>query len=89
LRRIALIDDKQKSDLLKAASDIANRAYAPYSKINRGAAILTASGAVFTGCNVEIASYGGSLCAEMSAVSAAVAAEQRKFIAIALSPTDY
>ncbi|HEY9677130.1 MAG TPA: cytidine deaminase [Drouetiella sp.] len=84
-----MINDKQKSELLKAASDVATRAYAPYTKINRGAAVLTTSGDVFVGCNVELASYGGTLCAEMSAVSAAVAANQRKLLAIALSPTDY
>lgn len=84
-----MITEKEKTDLLQAASEISARAYAPYSKLNRGAAVLTASGEIFRGCNVELASYGGSLCAEMSAVSAAVAANQRKFKAIALSPPAY
>ncbi len=74
---------------MQAASDISSRAYALYSKQNRGAAILTASGETYSGCNVELASFGGSLCAEMSAVSAAVAANHRKFKAIALSPASY
>ncbi|MBS1953823.1 MAG: cytidine deaminase [Cyanobacteria bacterium SZAS-4] len=84
-----MITDKEKTELLQAASEISARAYAPYSKLNRGAAVLTESGEIFRGCNVELASYGGSLCAEMSAVSAAVAGSQRKFKAIALSPPAY
>ncbi len=84
-----MITDKEKTDLLQAASEISARAYAPYSKLNRGAAVLTETGEIYSGCNVEIASYGGSLCAEMSAVSAAVAANHRKIKAIALSPPAY
>lgn len=84
-----MITDKEKTDLLQAAFEISGRAYAPYSRLNRGAALLTESGEIYRGCNVEIASYGGSLCAEMSAVSAAVAANVRKFKAIALSPAAY
>lgn len=84
-----MLSDKEKTDLLQAASEISDRAYAQYSNQKRGAAILTASGDVYRGCNVEIASYGGSMCAEMSAVSAAVAANHRKFKAIALSPASY
>ncbi|MFN8550857.1 MAG: cytidine deaminase [Candidatus Obscuribacterales bacterium] len=84
-----MITEKEKTDLLQAASDVSARAYAPYSKLNRGAAVLTESGEIFRGCNVEIASFGGSLCAEMSAVSAAVAANQRRIKAIALNPPAY
>jgi len=84
-----LITDKEKTDLLQAASEISARAYSPYSKLNRGAAVLTETGEIYRGCNVEIASYGGSLCAEMSAISAAVANNHRKFKAISLSPPSY
>lgn len=84
-----MITDKEKTDLLQAASEISARAYAPYSKLSRGAAVLTETGEIYSGCNVEIASYGGSLCAEMSAVSAAVAGNHRRFKAIALSPATF
>jgi cytidine deaminase len=56
--------------LRAAATDVASRAYAPYSRLRVGAAGLTADGRVITGCNVENASYGLTLCAECGLVSA-------------------
>ena len=67
----------ETDDLLAAALAVRERAYAPYSKFAVGAAIRTASGAIYTGCNVENASYPEGCCAETSAIAAMVAAGER------------
>jgi len=61
------------TDLLSAAREAAGKAYVPYSRYPVGAAALTADGRTVTGCNVENASYGLTLCAECGLVSALVA----------------
>jgi len=57
-------------ELRAAAADVAGRAYAPYSRLRVGAAGLTGDGLLVTGCNVENASFGLTLCAECGLVSA-------------------
>ncbi len=58
--------------LLKLACEAAENAYAPYSGFKVGASVLYKDGSVYSGCNVENASYGLSLCAERSAISSAI-----------------
>jgi cytidine deaminase len=64
---------KQNERLLAAARKAMKQAYAPYSQFKVGAAMLTSKGEVFSGCNVENASYGLSNCAERTAIFAAIA----------------
>ncbi|MCX7915818.1 MAG: cytidine deaminase [Verrucomicrobiae bacterium] len=70
--------------LLNAACAAQQRAYAPYSEFPVGAALLTSTGQIVTGCNVENASYGLTICAERAALVCAVREGYRKFRAIAI-----
>ena len=63
----------QIAQLQQSALTVAQQAYAPYSNFRVGAALLLASGAIVSGCNVENASYRLTVCAEQSAIAAAVA----------------
>ncbi|MEO9575398.1 MAG: cytidine deaminase [Tateyamaria sp.] len=78
------------NELKAAAVSARENAYAPYSKFLVGAAILTPSGAVFSGCNVENVAYPQGTCAEAGAIAAMIAAGEREIAAayvIAGSPT--
>jgi cytidine deaminase len=73
-----------RDELIHAALDAQKRAYCPYSNFPVGAAIRTASGKIFQGVNVENVSYGLTICAERVAASAAIAAGENEFTAIAV-----
>ena len=69
-------------DLFKAAMTVRENAYAPYSKFQVGAAIRTASGKVYTGCNVENVAYPEGTCAEAGAIAAMIAAGESEIAEI-------
>jgi len=71
-------------ELLEKAKKASEHAFAPYSKFSVGAAILTKSGAVYTGCNVEISSFGLTCCAERVALFKAVSEGERDFLKLAV-----
>lgn len=72
------------AQLIEAAIDARNKAYAPYSKFLVGAALLAESGNVFTGCNIENAAYTPTNCAERTAFFKAVSQGERDFVSIAI-----
>ncbi len=74
--------------LFAAARLAADASYSPYSHFRVGAALLCEDGSVFTGTNVENRSFGLTVCAERSAVLAAVSAGKRRFVALAISTPD-
>ena len=77
--------NKVYAELLELAERARERSYSPYSGITVGAALLTASGKIYCGANIENASYSPTVCAERTAIFAAVLDGERDFCAIAIS----
>jgi cytidine deaminase len=80
-----MITTEQRQELIKQAVSVRERAYAPYSRYRVGAALLTRSGKMFLGVNVENAAYPTSMCAERVAVFKAVSEGEMAFTAIAVA----
>ncbi len=87
---------KLEQEMILSALKARSAAYAPYSNFTVGAALLTVDGKIFTGCNIECATYSPTVCAERVALLKAVSNGERKFSAIAVAcgkngetPQDY
>ncbi len=78
------MNEEEIQNLILNAFEGRTRSYCPYSGFAVGAALLTSSGEIFRGCNVENSSYGATICAERTAALKAVSEGEREFIAIAI-----
>jgi cytidine deaminase len=83
-----MLTDEIKTQLIQAALAARHWAYAPYSNYPVGAALLTASGRIYDGINVENAAYPDTMCAERVAVYKAVSEGEREFSAIAVATSN-
>lgn len=86
--RRSVPDEARIEELISLAKTASVNAYCPYSEFRVGAAILTSSGDVFTGCNVENASYGLTICAERNTIFHAIAEGQQSIVLVVIyTPT--
>ncbi|MBQ6517469.1 MAG: cytidine deaminase [Anaerolineaceae bacterium] len=83
-----MISEEKKQQLGKLAAEMRSRSYIPYSHYAVGAALLTKSGQIFTGCNIENAAYPVTVCAERTAIFKAVSEGEKDFSAIAVATDD-
>lgn len=83
-----MLTDLEKNSLVKAALEARQWAYAPYSNYKVGAALLTSSGRIYDGVNVENAAYPSSMCAERVAIYKAVSQGEKSFSAIAVATSN-
>jgi cytidine deaminase len=78
------LTDELRTNLIARATEVREKAYTPYSNYKVGAALITASGKYYSGCNIENAAYPDSICAERVAVFKAVSDGEHEFTAIAV-----
>jgi cytidine deaminase len=79
------METQLRKELIRRAIEAKTTSYSPYSQFRVGASILTSDGTIFSGCNVENASYGLAICAERNAVFQAAFAGKRKITAVAVT----
>jgi cytidine deaminase len=84
-RDVPALEPEIQDQLLTRARAAAEHAYVPYSEFPVGAAALASDGSIHTGCNIENASYGLTICAERTTVSSAISAGHRQIVAVAVS----
>jgi cytidine deaminase len=80
-----MLSPKLRATLIQLALEARSRAYCPYSRYQVGAALLGENSVIYGGCNVENASYGGTICAERTAVVKAVSEGVRQFSALVVA----
>ena len=78
------MNDKKIEELIESAKKVREMAYAPFSNFKVGAAVRTKNGKIYTGCNVESASYGLTVCAERIAIWKAVSEGEREFVRVSV-----
>jgi len=83
------IDEKLAQELTTQAKEAMKNAYTPYSNFQVGAAVLAQDGKVYTGCNIENASYGATICAERTAILKAISQGNRKIYAVAITSSSH
>ena len=83
-----MLTNEQKRKIIKSALQTRQRAYAPYSGYAVGAALLTKTGEIYTGVNVENAAYPTSICAERVAVFKAVSEDEREYEAMVVASSN-
>ncbi len=77
--------EQRRRELIRAALKARTFSYSPYSGYQVGAALLTETGRIYTGCNVENAAFGPTVCAERTAICKAVSEGEKKFLAIVVA----
>ena len=86
--QLSHLNDAEYLELIDQAREAQNLAYAPYSQYKVGAAILTKSGKVYVGANIENASYGATICAERTAIGSMILGGDRDILVIAVVTDD-
>ena len=84
MKKVMQIEKETIREMIQAAAEAQKKAYAPYSKFYVGAAVLCAGGEIYTGCNIENASYPAGNCAERTALFKAVSEGKTAFLAICI-----
>lgn len=79
-----MLEGSKVEELIEKAIAAREYSYSPYSNFAVGAAVLTSSGKIYTGCNIESSSYTPTICAERTAISKAVSEGERKILAVAI-----